>query len=115
MSFNFIRKWLRPPVIDNFEHEPKNCGRCYTGVSNYYATYDTLYRYVTILDKCEQSVERCGFIPELTEWCVENNCIYGWSSIITTDRNQISYSNDYKLFIATKDLDTYTTIKLTWL
>jgi hypothetical protein len=113
MTLNFLNRWLRSPRADDRRHEPKNCGRCFAGASSYYVTYNTPYKHVLVLDRQEQIVERCGLVPELTEWCIRNNCIYGWTRIITNSE-RIDYVDHYSLFIATKDLNTYTLMKLTW-
>jgi hypothetical protein len=50
-------------------------------------------------------------IPELTKWCKENKCIYGWTTEI--HRSEYLEINTY-LFIATVYDNSYTLIKLRW-
>jgi hypothetical protein len=55
-------------------------------------------------------------ISELTKWCKENNCVYGWATeTFQPDFDMTNTIVNTYLFIATLSDDTYTLIKLTWL
>jgi hypothetical protein len=92
-------------------------GRCFTGAKDMYNCYDTVYKFVCILDHREEFLFCCTTIPEITEWCLENNCIYGWARIISTmDHLMVGNGkDDFKLFIAAKTRENYALAKLTWL
>jgi hypothetical protein len=87
--------------------------RTYVGQETFFGHLNPRYHVIKILDYQGQFGDE---IPELTKWCKENNCIYGWDTILDipeyelTDRRQIKLH----LFIATIDDNAYTLMKLKW-
>jgi hypothetical protein len=91
--------------------------RIYVGQESFFGHLNPRYHVFKILDYDTRFFCQFGSkLPELTKWCKENNCIYGWDTILCdprfdlTDRRQIKIH----LFIATLDDDAYTLIKLRW-
>jgi hypothetical protein len=98
--FDFLRSWLKSPSTDDHRHEPKNSSRCFVGAISYYEIFNTPYKHVLVLDTYEEKwVEKCSLVPKLTEWCIENNCIYGWTrTVVLTPIERIGYDAYYKLY-----------------
>jgi hypothetical protein len=91
--------------------------RCFTGAGDVFNCHNTDYKFVCVLGMHEKFVFTCNTIPEITEWCMANNCIYGWARVVAmADHPWVGNAlEDFKLFIATKNKNTYSLIKLTWL
>lgn len=93
-------------------HVNYNHNLCFAG--GHYSFYcGNKYKFVSILNKSNLFQFSCNEIPEITLWCIENKCMYGWALYFYDQNSElILYNRQYTLYIASDDEETCMISKL---
>lgn len=109
------------PIVDDYRSpyslKTPLINGCFAGDYFILAGLELTHKFICISDKTELFASSCKEIPEITSWCIENDCIYGWVLQMYNSNGGVkyhTYGKVYTLFIATNNNDSYTLAKLTW-
>lgn len=116
LIFNFSYPLITIRPVRQHNLKAKFINGCFAGSYFILAGLDRRYKFLFMTDRTAPFLPSCVEIPEITSWCIENDCIYGWALHIHNSNGAVIFNNDdgYTLFIATNKENSYILAKLTW-
>ena len=115
--FKFLNKFSKPKKLRTYLGGIGQWHVDQIGMSRYYMVNIDNTKQFTVLMSSSEKLD--GTISELSEWCKENDCSYGWAQVFWRPQKEAWESTDShisinQLFIVARDIETATLAKLIW-